>query len=336
LQAGAPASPVPVRSGLPGAAIRLNRGMDGHRDGFESVTLTSASGTVQAELVPAANMLCCSLTHRGVELLPAGRGVRAYAERGKTMGIPLLHPWANRIAHPRYAAAGKEVVLPAAAGRYGIDAPTGLPIHGALPGLLRWQVDGDRSDDRIAARLQWSSPALLELFPFVHELALDAHVADDRLELATTLRATGSDSVPISFGYHPYLSIPGVARQEWDVTLGASQRLVLDDHQLPTGDHEPIESRAFRLGDQSWDDGLADLAAPPEFGVSAGNLALTVTFDRGYAYAQLFAPPAKDLICFEPMTAPTNALVSGDGLTVIAPGEEYRAAFSIAVADGGS
>jgi hypothetical protein len=33
------------------------------------------------------------------------------------------------------------------------------------------------------------------------------------------------------------------------------------------------------------------------------------------------------------MTAPTNALISGDGLTVVPPGGEHRAAFSIAVAD---
>ena len=31
------------------------------------------------------------------------------------------------------------------------------------------------------------------------------------------------------------------------------------------------------------------------------------------------------------MTAPTNALVSGDGLRTLQPGESFRAAFSIAV-----
>jgi galactose mutarotase-like enzyme len=36
------------------------------------------------------------------------------------------------------------------------------------------------------------------------------------------------------------------------------------------------------------------------------------------------------VIAFEPMTAPTNALVSGE-LTMLAPGESFRAAFSIAV-----
>jgi galactose mutarotase-like enzyme len=38
------------------------------------------------------------------------------------------------------------------------------------------------------------------------------------------------------------------------------------------------------------------------------------------------------VIAFEPMTAPTNALVAGgDELPFVAPGDSYRAAFSITV-----
>jgi galactose mutarotase-like enzyme len=39
-------------------------------------------------------------------------------------------------------------------------------------------------------------------------------------------------------------------------------------------------------------------------------------------------------ICFEPMTAPANALRSRAGLRRAAPGREFLAAFSIAVRHG--
>ena len=39
-------------------------------------------------------------------------------------------------------------------------------------------------------------------------------------------------------------------------------------------------------------------------------------------------------ICFEPMTAPANALRSGDGLRLLAPGERYLARFSVSVHEG--
>lgn len=298
--------------------------------GLQAVRITSPGEELTAAFVPGANLVGSSLTHRGVELLHLGQGVAAYAEHGKTMGIPLLHPWANRLAGPEYAVGDQRVTLPPPAGRYATD-PNGLPIHGALPGLLRWDV-ADVSADRFTARLEWRGSALEALFPFPHRLEVTAQAGDDALRLQTCLQPTGSVSVPVSFGYHPYLTVPEIPRGEWEVELGATEQLITDDRMIPTGERRPLVRRRFRLGDDSWDDGLAGLDPPPEFRVAGGPLALTVRFEQGYDFAQVFAPPGQDLICFEPMTAPTNALVAGRDLVLAAPGGEYRAAFSISVA----
>jgi aldose 1-epimerase len=45
----------------------------------------------------------------------------------------------------------------------------------------------------------------------------------------------------------------------------------------------------------------------------------------------VYAPVDGDFICFEPMTARTNALVSGEGLALVAPGQQYRAAFRVSI-----
>jgi hypothetical protein len=39
----------------------------------------------------------------------------------------------------------------------------------------------------------------------------------------------------------------------------------------------------------------------------------------GYPFAQVFAPPTEDVVCFEPMTAPVNALATGHDLRFAAP-----------------
>jgi galactose mutarotase-like enzyme len=81
-------------------------------EGFAALTLESeALGGVEAIFVPEAGMVCCGLRHRGEELLGQRGGLTRYVEAGSTMGIPFLHPWANRLAEHRFELAGWEVDL---------------------------------------------------------------------------------------------------------------------------------------------------------------------------------------------------------------------------------
>jgi galactose mutarotase-like enzyme len=302
-------------------------------NGRSPITLISPDGNSEAEFVPDANMLCRSLKYRGTELLDQGAGIEAYAERGATMGIPLLYPWANRLASFDYRAAGKSVSLPVNGGRIPLD-DAGLPIHGVIPGQLNWEVDRRAQRDRVTARLAWNSADLFELFPFAHELRGEASLTDNALTIAITLVPTAEDAVPVSFGYHPYLRVPGAGRESWHVKLGAFRRLMVDERMIPTGEREPVARRDLCLGHQSFDDGFDALSVPAEFEVAAEDFALTVRFLEGFSYAQVYAPIGHDFICFEPMTAPTNALNSGAGLALVRPGAEYRAAFSVAISAG--
>jgi aldose 1-epimerase len=306
----------------------------GTADGFESITLTSADGTTTAEFVPEANLLCCSFTVDGRELLDRRRGVRTYAEQGKTMGIPLLYPWANRLARFGYRAAGRNVTLSEDDPRIPRDG-NGLPIHGVLPGLLRWELEDGGASDSLAAVLHWRSNELLELFPFVHEVRVGATVGRADLRVTTTVTAAAEDPVPVSFGYHPYTRVPAGLRDDWLVTIGAADRLVLDDHSIPTGERAAIDREPFRLDGTSLDDAFDAPSGSPSFEATAGDTSLTVTFLAGYSYAQVFAPAGQEFICFEPMTAPANALNSGEGLTIVEPGASYRAAFRISLSGAG-
>ena len=95
----------------------------------------------------------------------------------------------------------------------------------------------------------------------------------------------------------------------------------------------PFRELTAPLGERTYDDLFVELCHPPEFLLRGGGRCLEVRFEQGYPLAQVYAPPGEDYICFEPMTAPTNALVSGERLQLVAPGEEYNARFSISVYD---
>jgi aldose 1-epimerase len=302
------------------------------REGFEVFVLGSRAGAIQATFVPAAGMVCCSLRYQGAEMLVQRDGVRAYAERGSTMGIPLLYPWANRLAGLRYQGAHGEVTLARDDPLLRFDG-NGLPIHGALAGRLPWElVEHDGS--RLRARLPWRRSDLLAIFPFAHVLELEARVSDATLAVETTVSACEGVAVPVSFGYHPYLSIPDSDRASWHVQLPVSRRLRLDERMIPTGASAPLQERSFALADGGWDDAFTGLLDPPVFTLSGGRRGVELTLREGYSYAQLYAPAAASFACFEPMTAPTNALVSREQLPIARVGEEYRAAFAVSVADG--
>jgi galactose mutarotase-like enzyme len=280
-------------------------------------------------------MVGASLRHGGEELLGQRRGLAAYAERRATMGIPLLHPWANRLGERRFAVAGREVALDPDVLPLRIDPDTGLPIHGLLGAARGWEVarhevDGDAA--MLEARFDFAADErLLAAFPFPHELTYAATLRGATLEIATTVRATGDVAVPVSFGFHPYLRLPGVPRAEWEAEVPVAERLVLDERMLPTGGREPVAIEPGPLGARTFDDGDLAPAAGRPFALSGGGRRVELALGEGYGYAQVYAPADDDVVAFEPMTAPTNALVSGDGLRLVAPGERFRASFAITV-----
>ncbi len=217
---------------------------------LETACLRDEQSRLEAAFVPGAGMLCCSLRHRGAELLAQNAGVAAYALRGKTMGIPLLYPWANRLAGFDYSLAGRSVCVPHDPSRVRLDA-NGLPIHGVIGGRLAWELTHppDRDASSLAAALSWSDsqPELFELFPFRHDLHYAARLGHGRLQVELTVHACGADAVPLSFGFHPYLSPPGASRERWLIELPAMRALALDLKQIPTGFAQALAAQRFEL-----------------------------------------------------------------------------------------
>ena len=97
---------------------------------------------------------------------------------------------------------------------------------------------------------------LMAAFPFPHELLLEATLAGTTLTIATTVRASGDAPVPVSFGYHPYLRLPGVDRSDWEIEIPVHERLRLDRQMIPTGEREAVRVPGGRLGSRTFDDAL--------------------------------------------------------------------------------
>jgi aldose 1-epimerase len=297
--------------------------------------VTLAAGELEATFLPGLGLLGASLRHRGEELLALPGGVEGY-RGGNVTGLPILAPWANRLPAWRYRAAGVEVSLE------GLDLhtdPAGLPIHGTLTAQAGWRLDrlaAEAGRAVLEAGFDYGArPELLAAFPFPHRLTVTATLQGAALAVTTTLAATGERPVPVAFGWHPYLRLPGAPRAEWRLLLPARRHLELDDRGLPTGKAADEPAEADPVGQRTYDDLYALVEGDPaghRLGLEAAGRRLVVDYGPGYDHAQVFAPPGAEFVCLEPMTVPTAALATGT-TPLVAPGDRFTARFAISVED---
>jgi len=268
-------------------------------------------------------MIVASLRHDGEELLGQRKGLATYARTGSTMGIPLLHPWANRLGGFEYSFGGREARVDPESPAVRLEEH-GLACHGLRDALTGWSVvaaDGER----LVAGLDYPGS---EAFPFPHRIEVAVELDGATLALTTSLTA-GDAEVPVCFGHHPYLRLPGVPRAEWEIRAPVAEHLLLDDRKVPTGEREPAGSVDGPLADRTFDDAFTVAPEGGPFVLAGGGRRLEVRFERGYPYTQIFAPDFDDIVCFEPMTAPADALRHDP--PSVAAGEAFTARFTIAV-----
>lgn len=281
-----------------------------------------------AVFVPAAGMIGTSLAEGDVEFLGQRRGLAAYISDGKTMGIPILYPWANRLGAAEYTAGDR--VLTLAAGTNGVRTDAhGSPMHGVLAANPDWVVTS-QSADALTAVLDYDGPRLLASFPFPHRLTQKITLHDRTLAVETSVAPTTDVPVPLCYGYHPYVRIPDVPRDEWTLSTPAMRHLPVDERGLPTGAHEDRPAKTEALKGVEYDDGFDQVAAGSVFTLSGGDSRIDVAFETGYPCAQLFAPGGDALIGIEPMAAPTDALRRG-GYRVATVDAPDTARFSITI-----
>ena len=255
-------------------------------------------------------------------------------------GIPFLAPWANRAADGALHINGKTYPFNESAGTLRLDA-NGLPIHGMLSRSPFWEVidlGADSDSAHVTSRLEfWKYPNLMANWPFAHEYEMTYRLGNGTLEVRTTIVSRCAEPMPVAIGFHPYFNLPGVQRDEAVAHIPVQSHVETDSRLVATGELKPVSlADRTELKDHRFDDGFTDIVRDPDgravFYIEGAGKRIEVVYGPKYQVAVIYAPPGKDFICFEPMTALTNGVnLAAAGkypaLQWIAPGEMWSESF---------
>jgi aldose 1-epimerase len=321
-----PLPALPPETRAPAASIST----DASQAGFDVLRLRSRDA-LEASFAPHVGMACCSLRQGGAELLGERYGLAAYASCGMTMGMSLMHPWANRLSSWTYAACGQTVRLPVSPLLH--TDRWGLPVNGVHSCGDAWVLEDRGATAESAwfdATLPFDHPRQLELFPFPHLLHLRAEMAGRSLCVSVELEATSSVPVPVCFGYRVYLrrEQPG---GDATIVLPDRRRVVTDERLLPTGATAPLQMSASTVGVDELHDVFV-LGADRRLTVASDARRLTIESLTGFPLAQVRAVAGEPHVMLEALTAAPDAL-SRNAFPVATRGRPYRAALRVSTED---
>jgi len=242
------------------------------------------------------------------------QSVKEFHAKPAFLGNPFLAPWANRLDSDGFWANGHRYILNPEIKNFRRDQ-NHQPIHGLVSITPAWKVVDTGADAEgawVTSRLEfWRRPEWMAQFPFAHTIDMTYRLSAGALEVRTKVENHSLEPMPLGIGYHPYFTLPGTSRDDWNVKLAAREHVTLSDKLVPTGEREPVGDRSFNLRGRQLDDVYTGLErnarGVAEFVVEAAGKSVTVTFGSKYTVAVVYAPSGRDFICFEPMTGLTNA-----------------------------
>lgn len=265
-----------------------------------------------------------------------GGGLRRYSVDGADLldGYPrteradggrgqVLAPWPNRVAGGAWTWRGEPQQLALT------EPGRGNAIHGLLR-WVPWRRVGGGPADVVLEGVVHPQPG----WPGTLQVLVRYVLTHDGLQVGAELRNLGPAPLPAAVGFHPYLTAGTPRVDDAVLRLGATSWLPVDDRQIPTGvepvDGSELDFRTARpVGTTRLDHALTGLVRAAD-GLCRVRLSgahdVELVLGEGFTHVQAYTGDAlpdprrrRQGIALEPMTAPPNALATGEGLAVLEP-----------------
>ncbi len=255
-----------------------------------------------------------------------------FAKPPSACGIVLV-PWPNRVPDGKWTLDGEPQQLDL----------TEPERQNAIHGLLRFT----------AYRLVERSPGAVTLgatvypqhgYPFLLDTEVTYELMDDGLTVTHRITNESDAPAPVAIGTHPFLQIGDVPTEDLTLTVHAATRFPVDE-RLNVGQEIAVDGTEYdlrggrRVGGLELDTAFGDVTFD-------GDVSAVLSAEDGrsvalwqqpeFPYVHVYTTEAfprgtevVTAIAIEPMTAPANALNTGQSLKWLNPGEVWQVSWGI-------
>lgn len=276
--------------------------------------IVMSNGALEVTVIPDANMVISSFKKNGEEILGQRFGLDGYVNRGKSFGIPLLYPWANRVTENTYIVDDFKVSFSTEGMK--VDE-NGYANHGLMTAIKGWNIETFTIGSELILEGKYSfneETPNFDAYPFVHEVVVTYTLSEDELDIKTKVVNTSGRKIPIAFGWHPHFNADiknvHVFGEEYNIPLNAKVLPV----EVFNSEDTDASALMFKMED-GWGAIMDTVAGPMQMAT------------QSYGYMLQWDPEGDSFIAVEPMTANIDPF-KNDCIT-IGPDELYEANFSL-------
>ena len=231
----------------------------------------------------------------------------------------ILAPWPNRVADAAFTFRGRRHELAAT------EPARGHAIHGFTVRRI-FDIVEHSPDAAVLRTVLGPEPG----WPWPIELTVRYALTDSGLEAAMTAVNLADEPAPCALGVHTYLDAQGAPLDECTLHHTIAERQPVNERLIPAGAREPWPHGPIPMQSTVLDDAGYDPLHRPHLArlVDASGTGVELEATSSLPWTQLFTSPQRHL-AVEPMTAPPNALNTGEDLTVLAPGGALEVGWSV-------
>lgn len=271
----------------------------GAEGAFDLIEIADAKAQSLAVIAPGRGGMVTRFRVGGREIFYLDEATFRDPSANVRGGNPVLFPSPGKLAKDAWAWGGRR---------------GSMKQHGFARNLP-WEVL-TRSEDRVALRLR-SSDATRAVYPWDFRAEYTYSVEGAALSIAMRFTNEGDSPMPFGAGFHPYFRVPEAAKAGTRVETGATR--AFDNVQKSEVAFEGFDLTAPEVDMHLLDHGGSEAALEIE-GEAPARIQLTGSPELGVWV--VWAQKGKDFVCLEPWTCRGDALNTGEGLLVLAPGEE--------------